>query len=45
MRMQARFLNNYFIMMSSDENAKADVGALANPRVIFDLQSLVGRTN
>lgn len=45
MRMQARFLNNYFIMMSSDENVKDVVGALANPRVIFDLQSFVGRTN
>lgn len=44
-RMRVRFLNNYFIMMSSDENAKNDVGALANPRVIFDLQSFVGRTN
>ena len=43
-RMRARFLNNYFIMMSSDESAK-DVGAFANPRVIFDLQSFVGRTN
>ena len=45
MRMGTRFLNNYFIMMSSDENAKDVVGALANPRVIFDLQSFVGRTN
>lgn len=44
-RMRARFLNNYFIMMSSDGNAKNDVCALANPRVIFDLQSFVGRTN
>lgn len=44
-RMGARFLNNYFIMMSSDENVKDVVGALANPRVIFDLQSFVGRTN
>lgn len=44
-RMRARFLNNYFIMMSSDESAKDVVGALANPRVIFDLQSFVGRTN
>ena len=44
-RMEARFLNNYFIMMSSDENAKGVVGALTNPRVIFDLQSFVGRTN
>ena len=45
MRMRARFLNNYFIMMSSDENVKDVIGALANPRVIFDLQSFVGRTN
>lgn len=44
-RMGARFLNNYFIMMSSDENVKDVVGALTNPRVIFDLQSFVGRTN
>ena len=44
-RMRARFLNNYFIMMSSDESAKDVVGAFANPRVIFDLQSFVGRTN
>ena len=45
MRMRACFLNNYFIMMSSDENVKDVIGALANPRVIFDLQSFVGRTN
>lgn len=45
MRMQARFLNNYFIMMSSGESAKGVIGALANPRVVFDLQSFVGRTN
>lgn len=44
-RMRNRFLNNYFIMMSSDESAKDVVGAPANPRVIFDLQSFVGRTN
>lgn len=44
-RMRDRFLNNYFIMMSSDESAKDVVGAPANPRVIFDLQSFVGRTN
>ena len=44
-RMRARFLSNYFIMMSSDENVKDVVGALANPRVIFDLQSFVRRTN
>lgn len=44
-RMRARFLNNYFIMMSSDDSANDVVGALANPRVIFDLQSFVGRTN
>lgn len=44
-RMRARFLNNYFIIMSSDENAKGVIGTLANPRVIFDLQSFVGRTN
>lgn len=44
-RMRACFLNNYFIMMSSDESAKDVVGAFANPRVIFDLQSFVGRTN
>lgn len=44
-RMRARFLNNYFIMMSSEENAKGVIGTLANPRVIFDLQSFVGRTN
>lgn len=44
-RMRDRFLNNYFIMMSSDESAKDVVGAPANPRVVFDLQSFVGRTN
>lgn len=42
-RMRARFLNNYFIMMSSDENAKY-VDVPANPR-IFDLQSFIERTN